>query len=299
MDNWHVKNYFFSIGVIIAVICIIQPVFAQNGTMTISYRGSGGYYIGDTIVFDGRNTIGNNTLLKITGPNLPTSGVPVYDLGGAPGSGNTVPGDTEGTWRFAWSSANTKGIDKLVTARYTVTAFDLANPMQTASTSFFLKKPEFYINPQTGPVQQGDYIQLSGVAEKGVTNVKIDITDSTGKILYTHTAPVSADGFFNYEFRGNMQPGQYFVSAGNPSMKDILKSTITVAIPAAVVPTVTPSLISTPSENGTVTTTISPTLTQKITPSTSAASMSPVTVIAGLVFIGIIAIFWSNCQRKQ
>ena len=225
MHNRDFKGCFFSIVVLIAVICIIQPVLAQNGTMTISYRGSGGYYIGDTIVFDGKNTVGNNTLLKISGPNLPTSGVPVYDLGGDPGSGNTVPGDSDGTWRFAWSSANTKGIDKLVTARYTVTVFDLANPRQTASTSFFLKKPEFYINPQTGPVQQGDYIQLSGVAEKGVTNVKIDITDSTGKILHTHTAPVSADGFFNYEFRGDMQPGQYFVSAGNPSMKDILRST--------------------------------------------------------------------------
>jgi hypothetical protein len=299
MHNRDFRGCFFTIVVLIAAISIIQPVLAQNGTMTISYRGSGGYYIGDTIVFDGKNTIGNNTLLKISGPNLPTSGVPVYDLGGDPGSGNTVPKDSDGTWRFAWSSANTKGIDKLVTARYTVTVFDLANPRQTAQTSFFLKKPEFYINPQTGPVQQGDYIQLSGIAEKGVTNVKIDITDSTGKILHTHTAPVSADGFFNYEFRGDMQPGQYYVSAGNPSMKDILRSTITVAAPAGVSLTVTPSPVSTLSENATVTTTILATLTQKITPRPSAAPISPVVVIAGLVLAGIIATFWSTCQRKQ
>jgi hypothetical protein len=271
MDNRHVKNYFFSIVLLVAAICIIQPVLAQNGTMTISYRGSGGYYIGDTIVFDGKNTVGNNTLLKITGPNLPASGVPVYDLGGSPGSGNTVPGEADGTWRFAWSSANTKGIDKLVTARYTVTAFDLTNPGQSASMSFFLKKPEFYINPQPGPVQPGDYIQLSGVAEKGVTNVKIDITDSTGKILHTHTAPVSADGFFNYEFRGDMQPGQYFVSAANPSMKDIIRSTISIAAPAGASLTVTPSTVSTPPENGPVTTTTSAILTQKVTPKPSAA----------------------------
>jgi hypothetical protein len=299
MENRYLKNYFFSIVVFIAAICIIQPVFAQNGTMTISYRGSGGYYIGDTIVFDGKNTVGHNTLLKITGPNLPTSGVPVYDLGGVPGSGNTVPADTDGTWRYTWSSANTKGIDKLVTARYTVTAFDLANPKQSASTSFFLKKPEFYINPQPGPVLPGDYIQLSGVAEKGVTNVKIDVTDSTGKILHTHTAPVSADGFFNYEFRGDMQPGQYFVSAGNPAMKDILKSTITVAASAVVSPTVTPAPGSTLSENATVTTSISATLTEKINPKPSAAPISPIVVIAGLVFAGIIAISRSNCKKKQ
>jgi hypothetical protein len=299
MDNWHVKNYFFSIVLLIAVICIVQPVFAQNGTMTISYRGSGGYYIGDTIVFDGKNTIGNNTLLKITGPDLPTTGVPVYDLGGTPGSGNTVPTEPDGTWRFVWSSGNTKGIDKLVTTRYTITAFDLANPKQSASTSFFLKKPEFYINPQPGPVHPGDYIQLSGVAEKGVTNVKIDVTDSTGKILRTHTAPVSADGFFNYEFRGDLLPGQYFVSAGNPAMKDILKSSITVTDSAGLSPTITPSPVSTPSVNETGTATISTTLTQKVTPKPSAAPMSPVAVITGLVFAGIVAISWSTCQRKK
>jgi hypothetical protein len=298
MDNSRLKNYFFSIAMLVAAICIIQPVLAQNGTMTISYRGSGGYYIGDTIVFDGKNTVGNNTLLKITGPGLSTSGVPVYDLGGAPGSGNTVPMDTDGTWRFVWSSANTKGIDKLVTARYTVTAFDLVNPQQTASTSFFLKKPEFYINPQTGPVMQGDYIQLSGVAEKGVTNVKIDITDPTGKILHTHTAPVSADGFFNYEFRGDMQPGQYFVSASNPSMKDILKSTINIAAPAGQSPTVTPSLISTPAENTTVTITTSATLLPEVRPP-SAAPISPLTVITSLIITGIIAFAGYASHRKQ
>lgn len=293
------KVCFFTIVVLITAICIIQPVFAQNGTMTISYRGSGGYYIGDAIVFDGKNTIGNNTLLKISGPNLPTSGVPVYDLGGSPGSGNTVPMDADGTWRFLWSSANTKGIDKLVTARYTVTAFDLVNPRQTASTSFFLKKPEFYINPQPGAVQQGDYIQLSGVAEKGVTNVKIDIADSTGKILRTHTAPVSADGFFNYEFRGDMQPGHYFVSAGNPSMKDILRSTITVAAPGGVSLTVTPSPVVTITENVTVPPTISASMTQSVNPKPSAVPISNVVVIAGLVFAGIIAMSRSIYRKKQ
>jgi hypothetical protein len=175
MNNLRVKNHFFSIVLLITVICIIQPVLAQSGTMTISYRGSGGYYIGDTIIFDGKNTVGNTTLLKITGPGLPASGVPVYDLEGISGSGNTVPMDADGSWRFVWSTANIKGIDKLVTARYTVTALDLENLEKTASVSFFLKKPEFYINPQSGDVKQGDYIQLSGVAEKGVTNVKIDI----------------------------------------------------------------------------------------------------------------------------
>jgi hypothetical protein len=99
-----------------------------------------GYYIGDTIIFDGEGTIGNTTLLKITGPGLPVTGVPVYDLDGTPGSGNTAPMNNDSTWKFMWSSANIKGIDKLMTARYTITAFDLINPGQSASVSVFLKK---------------------------------------------------------------------------------------------------------------------------------------------------------------
>ncbi len=149
MDNFRFNKYFIFTVVIITAICIIQPVFAQGGgTMTITYRGSGGYYIGDTIIFDGKDTVGNTTLLKISGPGLPASGVPVYDLEGIPGSGNNAPMNNDGTWKFVWSSANIKGIEKLVTARYTITAFDLINPEQTASVSVFLKKPEFYINPQ-------------------------------------------------------------------------------------------------------------------------------------------------------
>jgi hypothetical protein len=80
------NNYFYSIIMVIAVIGIIQPVLAQGGNLTISYRGAGGYYSGDTIIFDGKNTAENTILLKISGPGLPSQGVPVYDLNGIPGS---------------------------------------------------------------------------------------------------------------------------------------------------------------------------------------------------------------------
>ncbi len=300
MEYLHFKNYFISFVMLIAVICIIQPVFAQAGTMTISYRGSGGYYLGDTIIFDGRASVGNTTLLKITGPGLPSQGVPVYDLNGTPGSGNTVPMNTDGTWKFVWLSANTQGIDKIVTARYTITAFDPANPKNTASASVFLKKPEFYINPQLTPIKPGDYIQLSGVAEQDVTSVKIDIADPTGKILHTYTAPVSRAGSFNYEFRGDMQPGQYFVSASNPAMKNTLTSIITVVASNDFSPEpTTPSPVSTPSENITVTTMPSFGLSPNVTPVPSAVPLSPLTIIAGLLFSGILIIRGSTGRRKQ
>jgi hypothetical protein len=191
MENLHFNKFFFSFVMLIAVICIIQPVVAQAGTMTITYRGSGGYYLGETIIFDGKDTVGNATLLKISGPGLPSQGVPVYDLNGIPGSGNTVPMNTDGSWKFVWLSANTAGINKMMTARYTITAFDLTNPENTASISVFLKKPEFYINPQLSPIKPGDYIQLSGVAERGVTTLRLK-SPILAEIYFTHIQPPSA-----------------------------------------------------------------------------------------------------------
>jgi hypothetical protein len=100
MDILRLNNYFYSFIMVIAVIGIIQPVLAQGGNMSISYRESGGYNLGDTIVFDGKNTVGNTTLLKISGQDLPSQGVPVYDLNGIPGSGNTAPVKQDGSWKF-------------------------------------------------------------------------------------------------------------------------------------------------------------------------------------------------------
>ncbi len=91
MDMLRLNRRLCSFVLLVALILIMQPVLADAGSVTISYRGSGGYYIGDSITFDGKNTAGNTTIVKITGPGLPAEGVPLYDLNGIPGSGNTVP----------------------------------------------------------------------------------------------------------------------------------------------------------------------------------------------------------------
>ena len=64
---------------LIAAVCIIQPVFADDaGSVSIAYRGAGGAYIGNMVIFDGHNTAGNITVLKITGPGLPAEGYPSW-----------------------------------------------------------------------------------------------------------------------------------------------------------------------------------------------------------------------------
>ena len=295
MDMLRLNRRICSFVLLIALILIMQPVLADAGLVTISYRGSGGYYIGDSITFDGKNTAGNTTIVKITGPGLPPEGVPLYDLNGIPGSGNTVPVTENNSWRFNWNSMNAQGIEKLVTARYTITAMDQANPEKTATTSILIKKPEFYLTIQQGLIYPGDYVQLNGVAEKGVTYVMIDVTDSEGTKLHTFLSPVSGTGSFSYGFHADMPPGKYFVTVGNPAMKNSLMSPLTVVSQAN--STVTSVVLA----NTTVTQISSPEITQPpaVVPSpTPALPLSPLAVIAGLFISAGIIYTLSGMNRK-
>ena len=51
---------------IIALLWCFSPVLADNGSVSIAYRGPGGNYIGDVIIFDGYNSVSNTTVLQIT-----------------------------------------------------------------------------------------------------------------------------------------------------------------------------------------------------------------------------------------
>jgi hypothetical protein len=235
METPWIRLCFSALLLLMAVMCVALPASAAGGEVTIAYRGSGGSYLGDTIVFDGRNTAGNTTVIKFTGPGLPSDGLPLYDLSGIPGSGNTAPVDANNYWLFAWDSSRID-TSKLQTARYTFTAYDLYNPEKKATTSLLLKKPEFYIMAKPQPAGMGDYVMIDGMAEKGVTYIKFDITDSAGTVLHTYIAPVSGTGSFNYGFHVDMKPGQYQVTGSNPSMKNNLGLVLTIIGPSATVP---------------------------------------------------------------
>lgn len=225
------SEVFSGILLLLALICAIQPVMGANGTVSIAYWGSGGSYIGDTIIFDGKNTVGNVTFIRITGPGLPVEGVPIYDLNGNPGSGNTVTVNPDGSWRLAWYTSSIKGIEKMQTARYYFTAADLSHPEISSTTSVVLKKAEFYATVSPNPATIDEYVTVTGSSERGVTYVLIDITDNTGKVIRTYNSPVSASGYFNYGFHVDMQPGQYNIVISNPAIKNSLKKVLTVNPP--------------------------------------------------------------------
>ena len=274
---------------LIFVMCMTGVVSAANGTVTITYRFAGGSYIGDTVFFDGTNTAGNVTVLKITGPGLPDAGVPLYDATGVLGSGNTIDVGTNNDWSFTWDTNRMKGNNLLQTARYTFTAYDRDHPEISSVTSIMLKRPEFYVVASQNPVAPGDYIQLTGFAEKGVSYVKIDITDPSGNIVHTFMSPVSATGYFQYGFHVDMLPGQYRVIVSNPSMKSGLDQSLTVAIPTLVQTNLTqPGTITTP-----VLTTPAPVATS---PTPTSVPLSPVYAIAGIT--GAIALLWTKGRKN-
>ena len=95
----------------------MQPVLAENGTITIAWRGSGGIYIGDTVSFNGYNTIGNTTLLKITGLGLSSDGMPMDNLSSPAGTTTSVGVDPYGMWKNVWYASNIPGLEKMQTAR--------------------------------------------------------------------------------------------------------------------------------------------------------------------------------------
>jgi len=196
---------------------IFLPGAAAGGTISVAYRGSGGSYIGDTIIFDGINTIGNTTLLKITGPGLPEEGLPPYNLNGAPGSGNTAEVNPDGTWKFVWYTSSIEGIEKMQTGRYFLKASSLYGNGETTSTSVLMKKPEFYIAATPNPVTAGNYVQLTGVAEHSSDSAKIQVANSSGTVLHAFTSPVSSSGYLSYGFHVDMPPGKYTITVTDPA----------------------------------------------------------------------------------
>ena len=280
---------------LLGIVCgfILQPVTAENGTITIGYRGSGGGYVGDTFIFDGTNTVGNTTILKVTGPGLPKEGVPAINLAGTPGTGTPVAVSKDGTWRFAWYSANVPGAEKLLSARYTFTASDAQDPARSATATLQLRKPEYSISVSPNPSSYGDYIQLEGIAERGITSAKIEITDASGKVLHVFTSPVSSSGSLSYSFHSDLQPGQYYVTVSNPILKVPFRTTMTVvaeestgAVVSIQVPAATPVLSVTKGE--------AVTTPESTTKRPSSVAMEPATILAGLVIAGAVLLAFSR-----
>jgi hypothetical protein len=292
------NKIFCSFLLLCAAACILQPVMADNGTITIAYRGSGGGYIGETVVFDGRNSYGNMTLLTITGPGLPSGGVPVNNLNDPSGTGTPAGVDQYGAWKFVWYASNVQGIEKLTTGRYTFTATDSKDRTRSATSPYMLKKPEYSISASPNPVNPGHYVELIGTAEKGITTAKIEIKDGSGSVLHSYTSPVSSSGYFSYGLHVDMNPGQYQVTVSNPELKAPFGTVLSVIAENGTLPATTPTTPAT-REPVSVIPTVEVTHVITAVPVSSTipakSPVSPLTILVALVAgIGVLGI--SRCS---
>jgi hypothetical protein len=303
MEIMRFDKVLLPVVLLFVAVLVVQPVLGSTGTITVAYRGSGGSYIGDTVIFDGLNTFGNTTLIKITGPGLPANGLPLSDLNGAPGSGNTAEVGPDGLWKFAWYTSSIRGIEKMQTARYTITVSSLFGGGGTSSTSVVMEKPDLSITPTPNPVSPGNYVQLTGVAEHNVDSVNIEVTDAAGHVVHSFTSPVSASGYLNYGFHVDMPPGQYPITVSNPAMGAPYRTILTVIPPQG-----SEKATQAPANPGINTTSLSSAIVNNgsgpyaalSTPAgkASRAPASFTTVIGGIIITGVI-IMLSSSRKKN
>jgi hypothetical protein len=102
-----------------------------------------------------------------------------------------------------------------------------------------MKKAEFFAIITPDSATSGDYISVTGTADRGLTYVLIELSDAAGTTLRTYSSPVSATGYFNYGFHVDMKPGQYTIRVSNPAIKNPLQKVLTVLPPRTPAPVVT------------------------------------------------------------
>jgi PGF-CTERM protein len=212
-------------------------VTVEKGQVTITYEGTGTYYLGETIKLTGTNTDSDNVYLYLVGPNLATNGVSLTDVGIKSVNDNVatfkqVSVNTDNTWSFKWdtSSLNTSQAMTLDAGTYTVYAAaqpevkDSLTNIQYSTASVVLKKPFITASASTNTLAAGDILYVRGTAEGKPNNVNVWIFGKNYRSC-SNGASVKSDASYEYKLdRGDttdLYSGQYFVVVQHPMMNGI------------------------------------------------------------------------------
>ena len=145
--------------------------------VTIEADGDKSYYAGEWIFFSGKNTASETTYLFFTRSSLKStgekmSGAPGYVMNDYPDGFEKVKVSNDGTWEYAWNTANVH----LDAGTYTIYAANTPKDFDHIYESFFgsesivIKKP--YITAHTSPekIVKGEAFTISGTAEGDPSN---------------------------------------------------------------------------------------------------------------------------------
>ena len=208
-------------------------VSVAKGTVTMTYEGTGTYYLGETIKLSGTNTDNQTTYLFAIGPNLASNGVSVADISTATRDEvgwtfKAIDVNTDDTWSYKWdTSALTKTLDA---GTYTIYAAadprykDSLSSTQYTSASIVLKKPFITAAPSSNSIAKGDKLFIRGNAEGKPANVYVWIFGKNYRSCQ-NSASVKSDASYEYKLdRGdtaNLYAGQYFMVVQHPMMNGI------------------------------------------------------------------------------
>jgi len=208
-------------------------VSVEKGSVTMTYEGTGTYYLGETIKLSGTNTDNTTTHLFLIGPNLDTNGDSVADISVATRDEvawtfKTVAVNTDDTWSLKW---DTSALSKTLDAG-TYTIYAAADPRYKASLSYtvyqsasiVLKKPFITAAPSSNSLAKGDKLYIRGTAEGKPANVYVWIFGKNYRSCQ-NSASVKSDASYEYKLdRGDtstLYAGQYFMVVQHPMMNGI------------------------------------------------------------------------------
>jgi PGF-CTERM protein len=207
-------------------------VTVTKGQVTITYEGTGTYYLGETIKLSGTNTDSDTVYLYLVGPNLDANGDNIVTLAavvdGTAASFKSVSVNTDNTWSYKW---DTSALPKTIDAG-TYTVYAAAEPhwkanltnTQYATASVVLKKPFVTASVSTNTLAQGDILYIQGTAEGTPTSVDVWIFGKNYRSC-SNGASVKSDASYQYKLdRGDtssLYAGQYFAVVQHPMMNGI------------------------------------------------------------------------------
>ena len=210
---------------------------ASSGTgVTIAAPGDKSYYLGEEVVFSGRNDDSDTTYLFMTGPGTFTTGPGIPTGGGKltaplqavvsgnPGSFDTVKTKPDKTWEYALYTANLP----VEAGSYTVYATgrpEMKNTTGpgTANVAIILKKP--FITAAIAPVSvaKGEPFTVTGTAEGNPPSVQIWIIGDNYAL--NTTTPVNADASFTFtgdtQFSGLLPEGPCYLIVQHSMMNNL------------------------------------------------------------------------------
>jgi hypothetical protein len=197
---------------------------AAGSGVTISADGTQSYYLGEKVVFRGKNTGSEPTYLLMTGPNLPAAGVKLTSpktaaVSGNPGTFTVVTTNADKSWEYAFYTANLP----LDAGTYTIYAAgepktaDVLGP-DAANVGIVLKRPFIMAAPSASTVIQGQPFRVTGTAVGNIPEVQVWIIGNN--YVYTAKTPVNIDGDFTFTadaaLSGKLTAGQNYLFVQHP-----------------------------------------------------------------------------------